>query len=485
MKREGLTKSLILCLICGFLVTGCGEQTVTPEIVAFAETNNRQTMLDAPEIAYEKEEMLPSILVDLVGYLPTADKIAVIEAEILPGEFDLVNAETGEVVFTGEVRKKQCTEDGEKYTGYADFTEYTEEGSYYIETELLGRSRSFAIKKGIYDELFDRTIEGLRSLKDVESDDLYLQQENAGGLPVEVSGGWYTSQDGGKDVCVGCLSVLDLITAYEYFPKAYTDESGNGIPDILDEVIFETEWLMKMQNHETGGVYTAVSTLEEKPEAGLVVMGETTRATAYYCASLAHFSYVIKKYDPGFSTKCIEAAGEAWKCLEANKDLVAGTQMFRAAVEMYRATGNAVYRKVVEDYLKDNYDKDYEERIALDGAIVYMSSSRATVVNYCTGLMEHYMSRTENKSNAANASRYLVESAGLGEEELLRNLVEIIIVDFIISNAEYGTIEENYLHYFCGRNPGSTIMDGMKYNPDAYAEFIVLLGKLKMMHQGE
>ena len=41
--------------------------------------------------------------------------------------------------------------------------------------------------------------------------------------------------------------------AYREFPEAFTDEwnipeSGNGIADILDELKWETDWLMKMDN---------------------------------------------------------------------------------------------------------------------------------------------------------------------------------------------------------------------------------------------
>lgn len=168
--------------------------------------------------------------------------------------------------------------------------------------------------------------------------------------------------------------------------------------------------------------------------------------------------------------------------IEANKDLVDKTQMFRAAVEMYRATGYKVYNRIIDDYLKDNAGKEYTERIALDGAITYMATTRSTNKQYCTKLMEQYMERTEDKSNASKESRYLVESGDREDGVLLRNLSEILIVNYIISNKEYGTIEENYLHYFCGRNPENKICDSLKNSPDAYAQLMFLLGKLTLMN---
>ena len=40
-------------------------------------------------------------------------------------------------------------------------------------------------------------------------------------------------------------------------------------------------------------------------------------------------------------------------------------------------------------------------------------------------------------------------------------------------------IEENYLHYLCGRNPSSKVMLDFPYDPDGYAMLLVLLGRLK------
>ena len=491
--KVSLRKNRIVALVIAIvMLSGCGETVVTPENTIFAEPPKPKSMLEEAEIMYTKEEMRPGILVDLIGYIPEGEKVAIVETSIMPNSYDIVDAKTGDVVYTGEIHITECPEDGEDYTGYADFTDFTDEGTYYIQAELIGRSADFKIKKGLYNDLFEKTIAGLNNLKDTSLDGCYVPLEETPGETLEVSGGWFTGTDKQKDVCEGCLAMQDLMTANEFFPKAYTDDwgtetSGNKIPDILDEVMFEAGWLFKMQDTETGGVYTSVSLkqVDLTDEYAMVVVGETTRATAYFATTMARLSYIIKKYDAAFSKKCMEAANLAWKCLEANSGLVDATQMFRAAVEMYRATGYGAYKTIIDNYLKENADKDFEERIALDGAIVYMSSTRSTNVSYCTSLMDHYMSRTEDKSNSAVNSRYLVESGDRDEGVLLRNLVELIIVDYIISNKEYGTIEENYLHYLCGRNPDSEICSSLKDSPDAYAEFIVLLGKLSLLYKEE
>lgn len=485
MKKKLFLKKFIAVLTVLVLTAGCGSKEVTTETHSVSAVPEKLSMLEEPEYVYEKVDTLPSIMVDLSGYLPESEKLAIIEAQYLPRTFKVCDKSTGEVVFTGNIDLTECPEDGEKVTGYADFSELTEEGEYYIEANLLGRSKDFSIKHGIYRDVLKETFRRLRELRDNSEPKLYYL-ENSSDKVVTLAGGYYTSEDKKKDVAEGCLMVLDILTGIDFFEKAYTDdwginESGNKIPDILDEAVFEMNWLFMMQNPETGGVYASLSPVENR-NGTFEVLGETTKATAYFCATMARFSYVYKKYDAAYSKKCLDAAGKAWKCMEANSTLVDGTQMFRAAVEMYRATGYAVYSRAINAYLKDNADKDYEERIALDGAITYMDSTRATDVNYCTKLMEHYMSRTEEKSASAKSSRYLVETGDRDEAVLLRNLVELVIVDYIIANREYQEIEENYFHYLCGRNPESEFCTDYRYSPDAYCEFLVLLGKLTLLY---
>ncbi|MCZ7669345.1 MAG: glycoside hydrolase family 9 protein [Chloroflexi bacterium] len=80
--------------------------------------------------------------------------------------------------------------------------------------------------------------------------------------PIDVSGGWYDAGDYGKYVNAGATAVSDLLWAYELFPQQFPDgqmnipESGNGVPDLLDEARWELDWILKMQEPESGGFTT-------------------------------------------------------------------------------------------------------------------------------------------------------------------------------------------------------------------------------------
>lgn len=74
----------------------------------------------------------------------------------------------------------------------------------------------------------------------------------------DLSGGWWDAGDINKYVTFASEPVHQLLTAYEEHPSAFTDdfnipESGNGVPDLLDEVLVELRWLEKMQPPDLGG----------------------------------------------------------------------------------------------------------------------------------------------------------------------------------------------------------------------------------------
>lgn len=97
----------------------------------------------------------------------------------------------------------------------------------------------------------------------------------------------------------GAKSVADLLIAYGQNPGMFSDsigipESGNGVPDVLDEARYELEWMLKMQDSETGGVHHKVScenfpgyVMPENETDELIVTPVSTTATADFCAAMA------------------------------------------------------------------------------------------------------------------------------------------------------------------------------------------------------
>ncbi len=478
-KKVNVDKLILLLIISVCFVCGCGEKTVIETYVQMEkiveEEPSKGSMLQEAELAYEIPVMVPSILVDQKGYDVTETKLAIIETKILPAAFTVVDSDSGDDVFKGRVKKVKCFEDDELLTGICDFSELDTTGKYYIKADIIGTSLEFEISENHYEKQMKDAYLQFENFK-CKCYDTSVGLESNQDILLDVSGGYHTDYTGKKDVYEGCLSVLDLLSSYEFNKKGYTDncsfdKGSNNIPDVLDLAEYEVEWLLKMQNTETGAVYSAVI---RNDSGDSVIIGETTNATAMFCAAMAKSAMGLKQAYPETAKKCTSAANKAWKCIEANKALVTDEFMFRAAVEMYKLTGYGAYDTVISEYLKDNADKEYNSRIILDGAISYMSTARKTDTKACSTLMNHFMSRTEDKATSASNSRYYVESGEYTADELLRNAYELTIVDYTISSTEYTKLEKNYLHYLGGRNKENNVYINELSGLDSYAELIAL-----------
>ena len=88
----------------------------------------------------------------------------------------------------------------------------------------------------------------------------------------DVSGGWYDAGDYNKYTNWTAEYVVDLLRAYRERPEIWTDdydipESGNGVPDILDEVKWGLDWLVKMQDDD-GSLLSIVGLDHAQPAVG-------------------------------------------------------------------------------------------------------------------------------------------------------------------------------------------------------------------------
>ena len=216
-----------------------------------------------------------------------------------------------------------------------DFSEVTDPGTYYIYTNA-GSSYTFKIGTDVYDDIYSDVVLMLyRQRCGTELDPAIAGDFAHGACHTEeaviygtnqtkdVSGGWHDAGDYGKYVVSGAKAVADLLVTYEDYGVKADDlglpESGNGVPDLLDEARYELEWMLKMQDEESGGVYHKVTgmvfcgmVMPEEDTEELVIAPISTTATADFAAVMAKASVVYKDIDADFSASCYEAAVKAW-----------------------------------------------------------------------------------------------------------------------------------------------------------------------------
>ena len=296
------------------------------------------------------------------------------------------------MVYTGELSAPTFYSSADENNWTGDFSAVTEAGTYYITCGGLDQSYSFTIGNNVYDSLLDDSVKMLylqrcgTEVKDSTFGHVACHNTLATvyhtNEKIDVSGGWHDAGDYGRYVVPGAKSVADLLIAYDANPELFSDsigipESGNGVPDVLDEVRYELEWMLKMQDSQTGGVHHKVScenfpgyVMPETETDELIVTPVSTTATADFCASMAMAYEYYQKVDKDFAEKCLNAAKNAWAFLQKNpnfifsnpSDITTGDygdtsdidERYWAAAQMWRATGEDTYRTALESMRVQN-----------------------------------------------------------------------------------------------------------------------------------
>ncbi|WP_297956185.1 glycoside hydrolase family 9 protein [uncultured Ruminococcus sp.] len=479
------------------LVFNCGLQEdfegPLPEHTIYIDNVSLELVEDSNVDYNAGKPYAPSININQVGYRPDAVKKAVFRDVTDQTEFSVINADTKEKVYTGKLEnEKNNTLAGETdWTG--DFSSVKDAGKYYISCEGLDNSYTFEIGDKVYSNLLDDSVRMLylqRCGVKVEDEEFgheacHTKEATIYGTneKIDVSGGWHDAGDYGRYVVPAAKAVADLLYAYQDQPELYGDnigipESGNNVPDVLDEARFELEWMMKMQAAD-GGAYHKVSCetfpgyiMPTAETAPLYVTPVSSTATADFCASMALAAEFYEKYDKDFAEKCMAAAEKSWAWLEANpdflfknpKEIVTGEygdrtdkdERYWAAVQMYRATGDEKYLagvskaytgldwSTVGDYgniailTMKNADKDSE---------VY-KNAKAAVLKQADDIVKN--------SEASSYGDALTEY-NWGSNMTIANAGIICgIAEQLTDDASYGKAAQSQLNYLLGTNSVGT-----------------------------
>ncbi len=202
------------------------------------------------------------------------------------------------------------------------------------------------------------------------------------GVGKDVRGGWHDAGDYNKYVTTGATALWYLLTSFELAERMpggnsqerFGDqwgipESGNGVPDVLDEAHWELDWLVRLQE-EDGGVPHKVTTacwFAGMPEESIepqYILAKTTHGTAMAAAVLALGSRLWQPYDADRAATYLAHAQRAWQFLEAHTqaepskgyanppEICTGEypdpqgdidERAWAAAELYRTTGKVKY----------------------------------------------------------------------------------------------------------------------------------------------
>jgi endoglucanase len=344
--------------------------------------------------ATEAVEVSPSIHVDQIGYRTSDAKQVLVAGR--GGPFEIRDQASGRRVYSGQaVEPVEDDSSGDMvYTG--DFSSLAIPGTYYVSVAGLGKSYDFSISANVYARAKDIVEKGLYfqrcgiALKEKfagvwKHGACHLKDGTIFGTDVkrDGTGGWHDAGDYGRYTAPGAVAAADLLLAYDLFPSAFSDaagipESGNGVADVLDEARYELEWLLKMQDPDSGGVYHKLSsagfpeltTMPDEDMSSLVFYPISAAATADFAAVMAMAARVYQPLDDAFAVRCLAASESAWNWLTGNPSVpgfrnppgvTSGEygddndrdERFWAAAELFRTTGENPYNQYIAAALTD------------------------------------------------------------------------------------------------------------------------------------
>ena len=444
-----------------------------------------------PSADYTTPMLIPHTLVDQAGYTTDSEKGVIFTGLEASEPFEIRDSASNEVVYSGVMRRRIADEATGTVTCYGSFDEVTEPGTYYVFTDTLGESYDFRVSEDIYTELMRYACKqfylnrcGLTLVEALAGEDAHsachtlpatLQSDNR--TTLDVSGGWHLDALAGRDVAQGCDIMTELLQSYELNPDGFDDEtgipeSGDGIPDVLNETAYEAQWLLKMQDTRSGGVYGSAiaSGVDEHSSdqtllsARIEVTPITLAATIAFAAAMARFSYNYRAYDQALATECLRASDRAYRFYLANAaDTEGGSEKVLAAAALLRATGSSSYESVVTEAVKaEGFGESFfTDRALFHAGVIYLTSTRITDTAACQTMMELILRKAEEQAKQSQSSPWLVVPCD-DPTGLPSSIEPLVVANHIIPNAEYAGIIENHLHYLSGRNP-----DAINYITDA------------------
>jgi endoglucanase len=291
-----------------------------------------------------------AIRLSQIGFYPNGPKLAIV-VDATSTQFYVTTPDLGDTVFTGNLSSAKVWAPSQESVKQADFSGLTTIGTFCVLVPEIGYSSTFDIKPRVYQEVaraaskafyFQRASLELtepfagkweRPLGHPDNQIIVHASAASAARPAETiiacPRGWYDAGDYNKYIVNSGISTYTLLSLYEHFPKYGTvlehniPESNNGVPDILDEALWNIQWMLTMQDPDDGGIYHKCT---EANFSGMVmphqvnvpryVVQKSTPAALDFAAVMAQASRIFSSFESalmGIADTFLNAALNAWK----------------------------------------------------------------------------------------------------------------------------------------------------------------------------
>ncbi|URN95651.1 MAG: glycoside hydrolase family 9 protein [Candidatus Pristimantibacillus lignocellulolyticus] len=456
------------------------------------------------------------IAINQLGYREADSKKAILTE--LEGDFYVVDFYSNEKVFQGTTTEAKYDQASGTVVSTADFSSCRTPGTYYIAFEPEVKSYPFIIGDDVYCDVQRALLKAFYYLRcGVELDEQYagvwkhgpchtslVHVHSAPDQQFDGCGGWHDAGDYGKYIVAAGKAVADLLLAYEWYPQAFVTpiplpESNDRMDDVLHECKVELDWMLRMQDQASGGVYHKLTTLkfppnDTMPEADLAPLYASpisATATASFAATLALAARIYQSIDENYAVHCLQQAKFAWKWLEEHPsypdfhnptdvetgeygDPVDHDERYWAAAELYRTTGEAKYHEVFLDLVREQ-DFDHYQLGWTDmggyGTICYLltehDQDKAVVALLRNGLQQRVTQLVEISKQDGYGISMLPEHYVWGSNmNVMNNAMLLLIADKLCSTSQYEAVVAQHVHYILGTNVmGTSYVTGFGSKP--------------------
>jgi len=452
------------------------------------------------------------IKVDQVGYLPHSPKLAMVASHTLAKNFTVRRVSNDSVAFHGKLAEPVTDSDSGDIIQEIDFTKLEKPGHYYIEVPGAGRSWEFAIGPEVYARAFYlamRSYYGQRCGTAVDMGPEFPGYQHAAchlqGAYHASSGktgprlsakGWHDAGDYGRYVVNSGISTGTLLWTWEMFGdrlrqiKLNIPESGNGTPDILNEIRWNLDWMLSMQDDD-GGVWHKQTSERfcdfippEKDTFVSYVIGsgkepyKSSCATADFAAVMAIAARAYKPFNAGYADKCLRAARLAWTWLDKYPDVTfrnppgvstgdygdrdCSDEHLWAAAELWRTTGDQPY----ERYFLEHYAA-FRKTIKPNGPPDWGQVAPLALWTYALGRGGNADAVGAIRQDSTTAAQQIVERAGRhpyrisltpqdyiwGSNAVAANYsLQLLVANALQPGPRFVPAALDNLHYLLGRN---------------------------------
>lgn len=325
------------------------------------------------------------IRLNSLGFLPDMPKRASIAAPCT--EFSVCKSDDGKAVFTGKITGPVQQGDVGQDVWTADFSAVRESGRCYLEVPGVGRSIEFEIGEGVFNDPFKTVMRGFylwRCGAAVEGahngityahapchlEDGWMDYAGSPGERRDGTKGWHDAGDYGKYTVNAGVTLGVLFLAWDHYQSRLENlsldlpDTSPKLPDFLEELKWETDWLLTMQYPDNSGRVSHKLTrlnfsgfiMPEADKEKRYFTDWGSAATADFVAMMARAARCFQPYDSDYAKTCLLAAQQSYAFLldhpenkgpdqEAFSTGGYGTfdydDRLWAAAEMWQTTGEA------------------------------------------------------------------------------------------------------------------------------------------------